>query len=156
VNEATYVTSMPSGKTAFSDLAKTDLTAIKKATLKRGRARGVWLMALDVLGIVEDMDRTGKVPVVTYAQDGTPRILQNPVVTDEDMLDLADSAAAKTVLAFGDLKAELVAMAGAGLRIATSTEFYFNRNQTCFRGTAHVQVVRKPANIMRVLKTAAA
>lgn len=156
INEATYKTSMPSGKMAFADLAKSDLTAIKKATLKRGRARGRWLMALDVLGLIEDLDRDGKTPVLTYAQDGTPRILQNPVTIDEDMLDLADSAKDTTVLAFGDLAAMLVAMAGNGLRMATSTEFYFNRNQTCFRALAHIDIKRKPANIMRILKTAAA
>jgi HK97 family phage major capsid protein len=155
LNEATYVTNMPAGKTAFGDLTKANLTSIKAACLKRGRAKGVWLLSEEVLGLIEDIDRQGKTPLITYAQDGSPRIMQRPVVVDESMYDLADSAASKTVLAFGDLAAILVVMAGNGLQIATSTEFYFNRNQTCFRALGHIDIKRKPVNTLRVLKTAA-
>jgi HK97 family phage major capsid protein len=153
LKEATYVTSMPSGKKAFSDLAKSDLTSLKSAVLKRGRARGVFLMSNDVLGIIEDMDRTGKIPVITYGQDGTPRIMQNPVVIDEGMPDLADTAAATGILGFGDLAAYLVGLVG-GIQIASSQDARFEYNQTCFRGLVNMDIKRKPVNIFRLLKTA--
>jgi len=155
LKEATYVTSLASGKNAFGDLGKANLTAVKSEVLKRGRAKGSFLMSNDILGVIEDLDRTGKVPVVTYGQDGQPRILQNPVVIDEGMPDLIDSAAATGILGFGDLAAYLVGLVG-GIQIASSTDARFEYNQTCFRGLVNMDIKRKPVNIFRLLKTAAA
>jgi HK97 family phage major capsid protein len=157
LNEATYLNTMPGGKKAFADLAKTDLTGLKAKTLKRGRGpRGVFLMAEDVFGVVEDMDRTGKVPVITYGQDGAPRILQNRVVIDESMPDLSTAEqAGKGFLGFGDLATYLVGLVG-GIEIGTSDQVFFNKMQTCFRGVLNGSIVRKTVSTFRTLKTAAA
>lgn len=157
LNEATaaYIYTLPAGKKAFADLAKSDLTGAKSKCLKRGRARGVWLASLDVQGLVEDMDRQGKVPVVTFAQDGTPRILQNPVVIDEGMPDLAESDAGKAVMGFGDLATWMVGLIG-GIQIAVSTEYLFGKNQTAFRGVLNMDIKRKPVATFMTIKTASA
>ncbi len=152
--EAAFVQSLPSQKTAFGDLTKADLQATKSKCLKRGRARGVWLVSHDVLGLIEDLDRTGKVPVVTYGQDGQPRILQNPVVIDEGMPDIADSGAGKAILAFGDLSTYLVGLVN-GIQIGVSTEVLFRRNQTAFRAVLNYDIKRKPVATLITLKTAA-
>lgn len=153
--EATYVTNLPAGKKSFADLAKTDLSKVKNATLKRGRARGVFLMSEDILGVIEDIDRLGKVPLITYAQDGTARVLQKPVVIDEGMPDLADDAVSTGFVGFGDLSVYLVGLVG-GIQIASSTDARFEYNQTAFRGLVNMDIKRKPVNTFRLLKTAAA
>lgn len=154
-NTAGYIYTLPSGKVAFSDLAKSDLTGAKAKCLKRGRARGVWLGSLEVLGLIEDMDRQGKTPVVTYAQDGTPRVLQNPVVIDEGMPDIADSGKSKALLAFGDPATYMVGLIG-GIQIAVSTEYLFGKNQTAFRGLINMDIKRKPVATFMLMKTPAA
>ena len=152
---AAYKYSLPAGKKAFQDLEKQDLTAMKKKSLKRGRARGTWLMAMDVLGVIEDMDRQGKTPVITYAQDGTPRVLQNPVVTDEAMPTLEDSKKDTPFIGFGDLATFLVGLVG-GIQLGVSDQVYFQKNQTCFRAVINYQVIRKPVKTYITGRTAKA
>lgn len=154
LKEATYVSNMAAGKKAFSDLDIAIMRTMKNATLKRGRARGSWLMSADILGLAEEFDRSGKTPGVTYAPDGSPKFMGNPVVVEEGMPDIADSAVSKAFVGFGDLAAYIVGLVG-GINVATSTEFYFNRNQTCFRGVINMAIKRKPVNTYRILKTAA-
>ena len=91
--------------------------------------------------------------VITYAQDGTARALQNPIVIDEGMPDAADSGAAKGFLGFGDLATYLVGMVG-GIQIASSTDYLFGKNQTAFRGVVNMDIQRKPAATLIHLKTA--
>lgn len=156
LKEATagYIYSL-TGATAFSGLTKAHLSAIKAKADKRGRARGVWLMSEYIKGIVEDLDRTGKVPVITYrASDGMPLLLGNPIVVDEGMPDLADSAVSTACIGFGDLATYLVGLVG-GIQLAVSSEVYFNKNQTCFRGTINYALVRKPRPSFITGKTAA-
>lgn len=153
--EATYVTSMPNGKTAFADLAKSDLSALKAAVLERGRVNGAWVLSEYVMSLIEDMDRQGKAGVLKEKEDGTRLVLGKPVIQDPDAPVQADSGAGKAVAHFGDLKAMMVILAGAGIRLASSTEYLFGANQTAFRALGHIDVVRKPANILRTLKTAA-
>lgn len=152
---ADYIVNMPAGKKAFSDLAKSDLTALKAKCLKRGRARGVFLLAHDVLGLCEDMDRTGKTPVVTEIGDGSSKVLRSPAVIEEGMPDLADSAPATGFIAFGDLATILVGMIG-GIQIASDTSYLFGNNQTAFRGIINMDIIRKPVKTLMLLKTAAA
>lgn len=155
-NEATYVTAMASGHKAFGDLSNGDLIKLMAATLKRGRARGTWTMSLHVLGVMEEMNRTGKVPIITYGQGDEIYCKRRPVVIEESAPDEGDDAADTAMLGFGDLGAWFVVLAGSGIQMATSTEYLFGKNQTCYRATAHIDVVRKPVNTFRLLKTAAA
>lgn len=154
LNEATYVTSMASGSTTAAKLAVTDLRNVMKATLKRGRRNGVWLGGLGVLGLIQDLDRTGKVPVASVGPDGTERVFMRPFVTDEDMPEPGDIGASSAVLGFGDLASYLLAIA-AGILYATSTDYKFGYNQTCFRATMNIDLARKPVSTFRLLKTAA-
>ena len=151
---AAYIYSLPAGKTAFSDLTKADMQKIKAKCLKRGRAKGVWLASLEVQGIMEDMDRLGKVPVITYDQAGNARALQNPIEIDEGMPDLADSAANTAILGFGDPATWLVGLVG-GIQVAVSTEYLFGKNQTAFRGVLNLDIKRKPVATFITAKTAA-
>lgn len=150
-----YRLSMDAGKVGFGNLDKGFLTALKSAVLKRGRARGSWLLSNDVLGLIEDLDRNGKVPVVTYAQDGTPRVLQNPVVLDESMPDVAESAVDTPFIGFGDLATFWVGLVG-GIQIGVSQEVLFKRNQTAFRAVLNGQILRKPVKTFVTGRTAAA
>jgi HK97 family phage major capsid protein len=152
---AAYLYSLPAGKMAFADLAKSDLTAIKKQSLKRGRARGVWLMALDVEGIVEDMEREGKAPVITYDPAGNSRILKNPVINDEGMPDLAQSKKDTPFIAYGDLATMIVGLQG-GFKIASDQSERFGYNQTSFRAIVNMVLKRKPVKTLILAKTAAA
>jgi len=158
LNEATaaYVYSLPSGKTAFADLAAGDLTKAKAKCLKRGRGpRGRWLMDLEIQGVIEELDRTGKLPVIREREDGTYVIKQNPVVIEEHMPGLDESGAGKGFALYGDLSTIMLGMVG-GLQIASDSSVKFDKNQTAFRGTTIMDIVRKPVATMIVLKTAAA
>ena len=153
LNEATaaYVQVLAAG-TTFVSLTKQDLTNTMADTLKRGRQRGVWVGNLGIRGLIEDMDRTGKVPVVRYANDGTTLVLGQPFVTDEGMPGTADTAADTAFLGFGDLATYLVGMQG-GMQIGASTEYLFGRNQTAFRNVMNVDIVRKPVKTFKIIKT---
>lgn len=150
------VYTLPAGKMAFTDIAKTDLDKAKAKVLKRGRARGRWLMHLTVLGTLEELNRTGKTPVIMHDNAGNARCLYQPVALDEDMPDLDASAKDTAFMGYGDMAGWLVAIAGNGIQIDTSREYFFNRNQTCFRAMGHIDVVRKPINTWVLIKTAAA
>lgn len=155
-NTAAYIYQLGSGKTGFANLAKSDLTGMKAKCLKRGRGpRGRWLTSLDVLGIIEDLDRTGKTPVITYGQDGMPRVLQNEVVIEEGMPDIADSAADTGFIGFGDWATYLVGLI-EGIQIASSSDYLFGKNQTAFRGVLNMDIKRKPVATAILGKTAAA
>jgi len=155
LNDTQNVYTLGSGKTGFADVVKTDLDKAKAKVLKRGRARGNWLMHLTVLGVLEELNRTGKTPVVSHDNAGNARVLYQPAKLDEDMPDLDSSAKSTAFMGYGDLSAWLVAIAGNGIEIATSKEYFFNRNQTCFRAMGHIDIVRKPINTWVLLKTAA-
>jgi HK97 family phage major capsid protein len=158
LNEATagYIYTLPGGKTSFGDLAAQDLTKIKSQTLKRGRgARGRWIMNLDIQSVVEDMDRTGKLPVIRESEAGEIRIKTNPVLIEEDMPGLDESAGGTAFAAFGDPATLLMAMVG-GIQIASDASVKFDKNQTAFRGTTIMGFGRKPVNTLTVIKTAGA
>lgn len=153
---AAYVYTLPAGKTAFSDLAGTDITKAKAKTLKRGRGpRGRWIMDLEVQGIVEEIDRTGKVPLIREREDGTMLLKQNPIVNDEYMPGLDESNKDTGFALYGDLATYLVGMVG-GLQIASDASVKFDKNQTAFRGTTIVDIKRKPVATLMLVKTAAA
>ena len=152
--DVNYVYSLPAGKTAFSDLTATDINKAKAKVFKRGRTRGVWLMDEDIQGIVEELDRTGKVPIITFAQDGSPRIKQRPVVIEEYMPGTDESAAATAFAAFGDLATYIVGMVG-GMHLASDASYRFGQNQTTFRATTVMDMKRKPVKTFTTLKTAA-
>ena len=154
-SSADYISALPSGKKAFSDLTAQDMRKIKGATLKRGRAKGVWLCSLDVQGLMEDFDRTGKLPFVKEMPDGSMKALQNPIVNDEGMPDIADSAENKTFLGYGDLATFIVGLVG-GIQLATSADYRFGNNQTSYRALLNMAIKRKPVNTLRIMKTAAA
>lgn len=151
-----YLSVMPTGKKAFGDLAAEHLQAAKAKCLKRGRGpRGRFVMSEQILANITNIDRTGKVPLVTYGNDGMPRILGNQVEIDEGMPDIADSAVSKTFVLFGDLATYMVGLVG-GIQIATSTEVLFKRNQTAFRGVINFDIKRKPVASLIGIRTAAA
>lgn len=155
-NTAAYIHTLAPGKTSFGDLAKSDLTGMKGKCLKRGRgAKGVFLMSNDILGVCEDMDRTGKTPVVRENPDGSPRILMNNVAINEDMPDLTDSAAGKGFIGFGDLATWLVGIVG-GIQVASDGSYLFGKNQTAFRAIAQMDIQRKPVATWILGKTAGA
>lgn len=158
LNETTaaYLYQLGAGKTGFADLTDANLTAIKAKCLKRGRGpRGRWLCDLEVQGVIENLDRTGKVPVITYAQDGTARCKQNPIVNDEYMPGLDESAASTGFLLYGDLATLLIAMVG-GIEIKSDQSVRFDKNQTAFRATTVMDIKRKPVATLILGKTAAA
>jgi HK97 family phage major capsid protein len=152
---AAYLYTMPSGKVQFSHLAKSDLTGAMAKTLKRGRSAGVWLGNLEILGVCEDMDRTGKTAVVSYGNNGGARVLMHDFVIEEGMPALAASAANTGFLGFGDLSTFLVGLVG-GVQVASSTDYLFGKNQTAFRGVLNMDIQRKPAATFMLVKTAAA
>lgn len=153
---ADYISTLPAGKTAFSDLTIADLRKLKNGNLKRGRGpTAAWLMSEDSLGQVEDMDRTGKKEVLTDDAQGNPLLWRRAVITEEGMPDEADSAANKAFVGFGDLRTFMVVLAGSGIAVETSKDYLFRTNQTAFRAKAHLDIVRKPVKTWRVLKTAA-
>lgn len=153
---AAYCYSLPAGKTAFADLTDTDLNKIKAKCLKRGRgARGRWLCDLEVQGVIENLDRTGKVPVITYGQDGAPRCKQNLIVNDEYMPGLDESAADTGFILYGDLATLLIGMVG-GIRVASDASVRFDKNQTCFRADTIMDIKRKPVATLILGKSAAA
>jgi HK97 family phage major capsid protein len=157
LNETTaaYVSALPSGKTAFSDLTKGDLTAAKAKALLRAQNIGTWLMGAYIVGLVEDLDRTGKIPVITGGDgSGVRRILGNEVLVDAYMPGSAASAAGTAFAVFGDLKTVLVGLVG-GIQLGVSTEFLFNKNQTAFRGVINADIKRKAYAGLITLKTAA-
>jgi HK97 family phage major capsid protein len=152
---AAYVYSLANGKTAFADLAAADLNKIKAKCLKRGRGpRGRWMMDLEVLGLIEDMDRTGKSPVLRERDDGSYTVKQNPVITEEYMPGLDESAAGTGFLVYGDLATMLMAMVG-GLEIQSDSSRHFDTDQTAFRAKTVMAFARKPVATMITVKTAA-
>jgi HK97 family phage major capsid protein len=158
LNETTaaYILAMGAGKTAFSDLTAANLTDIKAKCLKRGRGKAArWLMDLEIQGIIEDIERTGKVPLIREKEDGTMLLKQNPIEIEEYMPGKDESAAATGFLLYGDLATILVGMVG-GLQIASDASVKFDKNQTAFRATAIADIKRKPVATMILGKTAAA
>ena len=157
LNETTgdYIYDLPAGKMAFSDLSALDLNKIMAKCLKRGRARGVWLMSLDIQGQIEEIDRAGKVPLITYAQDGTPRLKQREIIIEEYMPDLSESAKSTAFLGFGDPKTIIMGQCGA-MEFASDTSYLFGKNQTAFRATALFDIKRKPVATFAIAKTAGA
>lgn len=151
---AAYVSTLPAGKTAFGDLTVSDLRKAKQKLLKRGRARGVALMSLEVLGVIEDLDRQGKTQIVTYDNAGNARVMMMPVVLDEGMPTLDDSAVSKGFIALGDLQTMLVAIVGQ-IEFAVSSEVLFDKLQTAFRAVINMGIARKPAATLVTLKTPA-
>jgi HK97 family phage major capsid protein len=158
LNETTaaYVYSLPAGKTGFADLSAADLNKIKAKAYKRGRGPSArWIMDLEIQGVIEDLDRNGKVPVMTFGQNGSPKIKQNEVVIEEYMPGLDESAASTGFLGYGDPATFIVAMVG-GMQIASDSSYLFGKNQTAFRATTIVDIKRKPVPTFILAKTAAA
>lgn len=153
---AAYRYSLPAGKMAFEDFTYMDAVKARASVLKRGRARGVWLAADDVLNSWGDITRgTGKIPLVTAGPDGSRQVLFNPAVSDEDMPDLSESAADTVLAAFGDLATMYAGLQG-GMAVQVSTENLFQRNQTAFRLVMNADIKRKPVRTLVTLRTAAA
>jgi HK97 family phage major capsid protein len=153
---AAYVYSMTTGAStdAFTDLAAADLQGCVAKALRRGRANGRWIMAQDVFFNITNIDREGKVPLVSYGNDGMPRILGAPVEIDEGMPTIADSAAATPFIGYGDLRTYLVGLVN-GVKIDYSTDVLFKRNQTAFRAVLNGDIVRKPVATFITLKSGA-
>ena len=119
----------------------------------RGRANGVFLVSLDVLGIISQIDRKGKLGIVTYDPNGKILIWGRPVVIDEGMPRIRNSNPDKVVLGFGDLKTYVVGLV-QGIQVASSTEDRFGANQTTFRGVMNMDIKRKLGSTFNTIKTA--
>ena len=138
----------------FESLTNADLRLTMRAVLLRARARGAFLTSPYAIDVLEELDRTGKVPVLRETTDGY--MIKGKVhIEDEGMPDDTASGAGKPFIAFGDPKTWGVILAGAGLRIASDASYLFGNNQTAFRATGHVDIVRKPGNTWALLKTKA-
>jgi HK97 family phage major capsid protein len=158
LNEATaaYLYSLGAGKTAFADLADTDLQKIKAKCLKRGRGpKGRWLMDLEIQGIIESMDRTGKLPVIREREDGTMVVKQNPVVIGEHMPGLDESAPSTAFAVYGDLATMMMVQVG-GMEVMSDASRHFDTDQTAFRAKTIMAFGRKPVATLITVKTAAA
>jgi HK97 family phage major capsid protein len=156
VSDAAYLYVMPSGKKSIADLAPAHIAAAKAKALKRARGpRGRWIISQDVMNLAMEFDRLGKVPCVTYGNDGMPRIFGNQVEIEEYMPDLADDAASLPFALFGDLATYLVGLVG-GIQLDASSDALFLRNQTALRGVINYDIVRKPVATLITVKTAAA
>jgi HK97 family phage major capsid protein len=150
-----YIVTLPNGKTAFADVTNSDLNKAKANTYRRGRGpRARWVMSLDIQGVIEDLDRTGKVPVLREQPDGTYRCKGAPVVIEEHMPGTDDSAVATGFALYGDMATTMVGMVG-GIQIASDSSVRFDKNQTAFRATTIVDIKRKPVKTMTLLKTSA-
>jgi len=138
-------------------IAVEDLRKVRRNNFMRGRGpRARWLMSLYTEDLVDEFNRLGKNLVLQLGPDGTDRIWRSEVVVDEGMPGETESNAATALLAYGDLASYLVVLAGNGIRVDASTEYLFNKNQTCWRFLGHVDIKRKPVKTLTVLKTAAA
>jgi HK97 family phage major capsid protein len=149
-----YIYIMPAGKTSFNDLKKSYVTAAKQQLLKRGRARGVFLSSLSVLGVLEEEDRLGKAPTITYDNGGNARVLMMPSVLDENMPTTEDTGVSKGFAAIGDLATIMVALVGQ-MEFAVSEHVLFNKMQTAFRGVINAAIARKPVATLITMKTPA-
>jgi len=155
LNEATYVLNMSGGKTAFGNIDNTELNRALAKLWKRGRSRGSFLMSLYVLGFLENLNRSGKMPVLTADQGrGSYRCKMRPVIIEEEMPDEADDAADTGFMGVGDLATYMVGLVG-GIQLASSADYKFGENQTAFRGVINVDIKRKPQWTHMTLKTAA-
>lgn len=153
---AAYIQTLPAGKKAFGDVTADDISRAKAKCYKRGRgSRGRWLMDLEIQGVIEDINREGKVPLIRETEDGTAKLKQNPIVIEEHMPGLDESAADTVFALFGDLATLIVGMVG-GIQIASDASVKFDKNQTAFRATTIVDIKRKPVQSLIALKTAAA
>jgi HK97 family phage major capsid protein len=153
---AAYLATLPAGKTAFADLASSDINKIKAKVLKRGRGpRGRWIMDLDIQGVIEDVNRDGKTPLLREQPDGSYRLKGNEITIEEYMPGLDESAKDTAFIGFGDPATFLVGMVG-GMQIASDASVRFDKNQTCFRATTVVDIKRKPVATFCIGKTAAA
>jgi len=140
--------------TTFESLTNGDLRKLMRGVLVRGRANGVFLAGPYAVDVLEEIGREGKVPILRERQDSY-FVKGKPLVEDEGMPDETASAADAAFLGFGDPKTWGVVLAGAGLKIASDTSYLFGNNQTAFRATGHVDIVRKPGNTWALLKTKA-
>lgn len=153
---AAYLQVLPNGKKSFADVTALDLSKAKAKALKRARGpRGRWVLSQDVLTSCYEMERMGKVPVVTFGNDGMPRIFGNEVEVEELMPDMAEDAVSKTFALFGDLATYMVGLVG-GIQIEASRDALFLANQTAIRGVINFDIVRKPMASLIGLRTAAA
>jgi HK97 family phage major capsid protein len=153
--QTTYTVSLPNGKTAFADVTADDIYAAEDSVLGRGRGpNGRWLLSHDILGIVKNIDRLGKMGLIDRV-NGNLTIDNYPTVQDTNMPVRSESAKGVAFAAFGDLKSIIVGMVG-GMQIASDSSVRFDKNQTCFRATTIVDIKQKPVNTLVTLKTAAA
>lgn len=153
LNDTVNVISMAG--TTFESLTNADLRKLMRGVLVRARRAGAFLGGPYAIDVLEDIERTGKVPILREVGDGYV-VKGKRFVEDESMPDDGDSAAATGFMGFGDLKTWAVVLAGAGLQIASDSSYRFAYNQTAFRATGHVDIVRKPGNTWALLKTKAA
>lgn len=152
--DANYLQNLPAGKTAFANVTKEDLLKGMTRMLKRGRANGKWLLDLDVLGILQDIDRQGKTPLVKENANGEYLVYNRPCIIEPLMPDLADSGKSKGFLGLGDLMTFIVGLIG-GIQIAQSSDYLFGNNQTAFRAVLNMDIKRKPVKTFMLYKTPA-
>jgi len=140
--------------TAFTATTYQDLAKIKTKALKRARRRGAWLMHEEVLwSLVGELNRDGKAKVLQYDSQGNPLVMGAPVVFEEEMPTMDDTAANTGLLGFGDLRAYTVGLQG-GIQLDVSEHLFFRKNQTCFRALVNMDIKRAPAKLFILGKTA--
>lgn len=151
-----YVNWLPAGKTSFKDITAKDINDAKSGNLKRGRGpRARWVMDLDVQGVIEEIDRTGKVPLLREMPDGSYRLKGNDLVIEEYMPGLDEDAKDTGFALFGDLATAIIAMVG-GMRVRSDSSVGFKEDQTWFAADTVATMARKPVKTLKLIKTAKA
>lgn len=153
---ADYVYYLPAGKTKFADATALDYGKARANNFARGRGPAArWLLGIDIQDLAEEIDRTGKNPLIREREDGSYRIKNIQVQVEEDMPGESESAVSTGFAVVGDLKTILVGMVG-GMRVRSDSSVGFKEDQTWFAADTVVDIKRKAIKSLTVMKTAAA
>jgi HK97 family phage major capsid protein len=109
-------------------------------------------MGRDMLGVVANIDCTGKVPLLRY-DNGARLLVDRPIRFAQDFPGIAASAKNKPFMAFGDLKSYLVGIKGVP-DISFSEHARHEYNQTQARLVLYFDIKRKHTQGMTAVKTA--
>ncbi len=106
--------------TGFASLTNANLRALMRAVLLRARRMGVFLSGPYLIDLLEEIDRTGKVPILREQGDGSYRIKSHRHVEDEGMPDETAAPPIRRSSASAVSRPWSVILAGEGMRIDTS------------------------------------
>jgi len=153
LSDAVNAVAMAAG--TFESLSNADLRKVMRSVLLRARRMGAFVGGGYVVDVLEEVSRTGKMPILREKGDGSYSLKGKLFIEDEGMPDEVDSGAGKALLGFGDPKTWAVTLAGSGIQLAADTSYRFAYNQTAFRAVGHLSIDRKPGKTWALLNTKA-